>query len=54
MVGYIKLTFGLIVALLVTIFHYCFVFMHMLYEIFLFIFARELFKSNLQKMALKV
>jgi len=49
-----KLTFGLIVALLITIFHYGFALMHTFYEIFLFIFARQAFKSNLQKMALKV
>jgi hypothetical protein len=49
-----KLTFGLIVALLVTLFHYVFAFMHTLYEIFLFIFARDLFKANMQKMVLKV
>lgn len=49
-----KLTFGLIVALLVSIFHYCFAFMHTLYELFLFIFARQAFKANLQKLALKV
>jgi hypothetical protein len=49
-----KFTFGLIVATLVTIFHYAFALMHTLYEIFLFIFARQAFKANLQKLALKV
>jgi hypothetical protein len=49
-----KLTFGIIVVALIAIFHYIFAFMHTLYEIFLFIFARQLFKTNLQKMALKV
>ena len=49
-----KLTFGLIVALLISIFHYLFAIMHTLYEILLFIFARQAFKSNLQKLALKV
>jgi len=49
-----KLTFGLIVAIFVTIFHYLFAIMHTFFEIFLFIFARQLFKANLQKMALKV
>lgn len=49
-----KATFGLIVVVLVTLFHWAFALMHTLYEILLFIFARELFKANLQKMALKV
>lgn len=49
-----KLTFGLITALFVTIFHYAFALMHMLYECFLFVFARQTFKTNLQKLALKV
>ena len=49
-----KLTFGVIVALLVTIFHYAFAVMHTFFEIFLFIFARKTFKANLQKLALKV
>lgn len=48
-----KLTFGLIVALFITIFHYAFAIMHTLYEIFLFIFARKAFKANLLKLALK-
>jgi hypothetical protein len=49
-----KLTFGLIVAIFVTIFHYIFAIMHTLYEVFLFIFARQAFRANLQKLALKV
>lgn len=49
-----KLTFGLIVAFFVTIFHYIFAIMHTLYEIFLFIFARQAFRANLQKLALKI
>jgi len=49
-----KATFGLIVVVLVTLFHYAFALMHTLYEILLFIFARDAFKANLQKMALKV
>jgi len=49
-----KLTFGLIVALLVTLAHYCFALMHTLYEIFLFVVARQTFRANLQKMAVKV
>jgi hypothetical protein len=49
-----KLTFGVIVAILVTLFHYAFALMHTLYEMFLFVFARQAFKANLQKLALKV
>lgn len=49
-----KLTFGLIVALLVTIAHYCFAIMHTLYELFLFVVARQAFRANLQKMAVKI
>ena len=49
-----KFTFGLIVIVLVTLFHWMFALMHTLYELFLFIFARQAFKANLQKMALKV
>jgi hypothetical protein len=49
-----KFTFGLLVAICVSLFHYIFALMHTLYEIFLFIFARKTFKANLQKLALKV
>ena len=49
-----KLTFGLIVAILVTLGHYAFAIMHTLFEIFLFVFMRDAFKANLQKLALKV
>lgn len=49
-----KATFGLITAILVTIFHYAFALMHTLYELFLFIFARQAFKANLQKLSLKI
>jgi hypothetical protein len=52
--GASKYTFGIIVALLVTLFHYMFATMHTLYEIVLFIFARNSFKANLQKLALKI
>jgi hypothetical protein len=45
-----KLTFGLIVIILVTAFHYIFAIMHTLYELLLFIFAKQLFKANMQKM----
>jgi hypothetical protein len=50
----VKLSINLIIAMIITIFHYAFALMHTLYEIVLFIFARDLFKSNLQKLALKV
>ncbi len=49
-----KATFGFITAVFVTIFHYLFALMHTLYELFLFVFFRNAFKANLQKMALKV
>jgi hypothetical protein len=49
-----KVTLGVLVVLLVTLAHYAFALMHTLYEMFLFIFARQAFKANLQKMALKV
>jgi len=49
-----KLTFGIIVAILVIIAHYAFAIMHTLYEIFLWIFFRRAFKANLQQLALKV
>jgi hypothetical protein len=45
-----KLTFGFIVATLVTLCHWCFALMHTLYELLLFVFARDMFKANLQKM----
>lgn len=49
-----KLTFGVIVAALLIVAHYAMTLMHLLYEIGLFIFARDMFKANLQKLALKV
>jgi len=49
-----KLTFGLIVAILVTLGHYGFAIMHTLYEMFLFVVANKTFKSNLQRLALKI
>jgi hypothetical protein len=45
-----KLTFGLIVAVLVSLGHYVFGIAHTLFELMLFIFANKMFKSNLQKM----
>lgn len=48
-----KLTFGLIVTILITLSHYSFAIMHTLYEIILFFVARKTFKNNLQKLALK-
>ena len=47
-------TLGLIVTILVTFFHYLFAIMHLLFESFLFIFARKRFKHNLQVMMLKI
>jgi len=49
-----KLTFGVLVALLLIITHYAMTFMHLFYECGLFIFAHDMFKANLQKLALKV
>ena len=49
-----KLTFGIFVAILLIITHYCMTFMSILWEVGLYVFARDMFKANLQKMALKV
>jgi hypothetical protein len=49
-----KLTFGIVVILILIITHYAMTFTHVLYEFGLFIFARDMFRSNLQKLALKV
>jgi len=49
-----KLTFGLIVAILITIAHYAFALMHTLFEMFLWVFFKKAFKANLQKLVLKV
>ena len=49
-----KLTFGVIVAISLILTHYVMTFMHLLYEFGLFIFARDMFRSNLQKLSLKV
>jgi len=49
-----KITFGLIVAILITIAHYLFALMHILYEIFLWVFFRKAFRANLQKLAVKL
>lgn len=49
-----KATFGIIVVILVSIGHYAFALMHTLYECCLFVFSRQAFKANLQKMALKI
>ena len=50
----INLSINLIIAFLVSIFHYAFAIMHTAYEIVLFIFARDLFRSNLHKLAVKL
>jgi len=49
-----KISFGFVVVVLVTVFHYAFAVMHTLYEILLFIFTRETFKRNLEKLALTI
>ena len=49
-----KATFGIIVAFLVTLAHYAFALMHTLYEIVLWVFARQTFKANLQKLAVRL
>lgn len=49
-----KLTFGIIVAVLIIIAHYAFAIMHTLYEILLWVVARKAFKANLQKLALRI
>lgn len=49
-----KITFGLVVIILVTVFHYAFALMHTLFELLLFVFMRDAFKANLQKLALNV
>lgn len=49
-----RLTFGIIVAILVTVFHYMFALMHTLYEAVLFVVANKMFKENLQKLAVRV
>jgi hypothetical protein len=49
-----RVTFGLFVAVIVTIFHYGFALMHLLFESILFIFARERFKQNLNTISLKL
>ena len=49
-----KLTFGIIVIVLVTISHYLFAIMHTLFELFLFIFVRDAFKANLQKLSVNL
>lgn len=49
-----KLTFGLIIAIIGTIGHYCFAIMHTLYEMLLWVFFRKAFKVNLQKLVLRI
>jgi len=49
-----KLTFGLLIAIIGTIAHYCFALMHTLYETLLWVFFRKAFKANLQKLALRI
>jgi len=49
-----KLTFGVIVAILICVAHYCFALMHTLYEMFLWVVARNAYRANIQRMALTV
>jgi hypothetical protein len=49
-----RYTFGLIIAIIGTIFHYGFAIMHTLYELFLYICFRKAFRANLQRLALKI
>jgi hypothetical protein len=42
---------GTIVAILFTVGHYCHVIMHVLFETFLYIFYRNMYKSNLMKLS---
>lgn len=49
-----KLTFGIIVAILIIIAHYAFAIMHTLYEIFLWVFYRKAFRANLQKLIIRM
>lgn len=46
-----KITVGIIVVILISIFHYMFALMHTLYEILLYFFARNQFKANLLKLS---
>jgi hypothetical protein len=49
-----KLTFGVIVAVILIIVHYFMTAMATFWELLLFVCANKMFKANLQKMALKV
>lgn len=49
-----KIVLGLILTIIGTIVHYCFVIMHSLYEMLLWVFFRKAFKANLQKLALRI
>lgn len=51
---FIKLTFGILFALLLILIHYGFALMSTLWESFLWVVARKQFKANIQKMALTV
>jgi len=51
---FIKLTYGILLGILLTAIHYAFVVMHTLYEMVLFVFAPKAFKANIQRMALTV
>jgi len=47
-----RLTFGIIASLISIIAHYAMAFMSTLWESALYVFARNMFKSNLQKLAI--
>jgi len=49
-----KLIIAPLVVILVTLTHYAFALMHTMFELCLYAFARQAFKYNLQKLALKV
>ena len=49
-----RLTWGVLIAFFITLFHYMFMFMHTLWELTLFVFNRNKFKANIQKMSLTV
>ena len=45
-----KFTGYLIVSIIVTLFHYVFMFAHFTFEVILFLFARQQFRLNMQKL----
>lgn len=49
-----KVITSTIIIILVSIFHYLFAIMHTLYELVLFIFARNYYRENLKKISLNI